>query len=61
MRLGGFGSGVLELLAQKNIKVSVLNIGIDDQFVLHGKKEILFKDCQIDAQSAAEKIKERLK
>ena len=61
VRLGGFGSGVLELLAQKNIKVSVLNIGIDDQFVLHGKKEILFKDCQIDAQSAAEKIKERLK
>ena len=58
--MGGFGSGVLELLARKNIKTSVINIGIDDQFVLHGKKDLLFKDCQIDAQSVAEKVKERL-
>ena len=57
---GGFGSGVLELLAEQKVQAPVLNIGIDDQFVPHGKKELLFRDCKIDAPSIAERIKERL-
>ncbi len=36
VKMGGFGSAVLELLAARNIRCPVLTIGLPDVFVEHG-------------------------
>jgi 1-deoxy-D-xylulose-5-phosphate synthase len=49
VRLGGFGSSVLELLAGSNhlhVRVNVLGYG--DRFMEHGPQEILWRKGQID-------------
>ena len=58
---GGFGSGVLELLAKNDRCVSVLNIGIDNCFAAHGNAELLKHDLGLDAQSVVQKVLSRLK
>ena len=46
---GGAGSGVIELLAAEGVQVPVLNLGIPDIFVEHGKPAELLRDCGLDA------------
>ncbi len=55
MRQGGFGSAVLECLADHDVKgVCLERIGVKDSFVEHGPQDILRKLCGLDAQSIAE-------
>jgi 1-deoxy-D-xylulose-5-phosphate synthase len=56
---GGFGSAVLEILAEENIKAEVVRIGIPDQFIEHGKTNILFDYLNMDAESIVETIVSR--
>lgn len=52
---GGFGSAVLEALADGGIRdVSVRRIGIDDRFVEHGAASILRTRCGLDAEGIAD-------
>lgn len=53
---GGFGSAVLEMLADNGIEADVLRIGIPDEFIDHGKVEILWEYIGMDALSVAESI-----
>ncbi len=54
---GGFGSGVLELLTHSGINgVKVLNIGIPDQFVTHGKVEVLKDAIGLTPEKMAQQI-----
>jgi 1-deoxy-D-xylulose-5-phosphate synthase len=54
---GGFGSGVLELLTHSGINgVKVLNIGVPDQFVTHGKVDILKEAIGLTPEKIAEQI-----
>lgn len=58
---GGFGSAVLELLNEQGANVGqVLRIGIDDEFVPHGKTELLKSLVGLDARSIVDKIKTAL-
>ena len=58
---GGFGSAVLELLNEREVDSShVLRIGIEDDFVPHGKTDFLKNLAGLDARSIVEKIKARL-
>lgn len=58
---GGFGSAVLELLNEHSMDSSrVLRIGIGDQFVPHGKTELLKELAGLDAAHVTEKIKAEL-
>jgi 1-deoxy-D-xylulose-5-phosphate synthase len=41
VKAGGFGSAILEELAKAGIKTEIKLIGVEDQFVEHGKAEIL--------------------
>lgn len=62
MLAGGFGAGVLELLNQHGADTSkVLRIGIGDEFVPHGKTDLLKQLAGLDADSVAAKVKECLK
>jgi 1-deoxy-D-xylulose-5-phosphate synthase len=53
---GGFGSAVLELLSQKNISVQTLLLAIPDEFVPHGKSEILKERIGLTSEGMVEKI-----
>ena len=53
---GGFGSAVVELLADHRIETDILRLGIPDEFIEQGKVEILFHDLDLDPESMAEKI-----
>ena len=57
---GGFGDGVLELLARANKAVQVLNIGIDNQFAVHGSSELLKRDLGLDAPGIVQKVRAEL-
>jgi 1-deoxy-D-xylulose-5-phosphate synthase len=58
---GGFGSAVLELLAEEKIDVTVVRLGLPSEFIGHGKREqILDKYC-LTAEKICRKIKEEVK
>ena len=59
--MGGFGSGVLEWLAQKGYKKEVLNIGIPDRFIEHGNQNLLRNLVGIDSQGIKTRILEFLR
>jgi 1-deoxy-D-xylulose-5-phosphate synthase len=50
MAQGGFGSAVLELLADHGVMVPVKRLAIPDQFVEHGSPEILREKYGLDAK-----------
>jgi 1-deoxy-D-xylulose-5-phosphate synthase len=52
---GGFGSAVLELLAQHGCQVPVQRMGVPDEFVEHGKQSDLRAALYLDAQGIAER------
>jgi len=54
---GGFGSGILEYLAEKEYKNDVLRIGLPDNFVEHGTQGELHRLLGIDPDGIAEKTK----
>lgn len=57
---GGVGSAVLELLNTKGKlgRCQVLNLGIPDQFVLHGDKKLLLRDIELDMASMLRRVVE---
>ncbi len=57
--IGGFGSQVLTYVSQNTEHVSVLNMGIHDNYVEHGDVEVLRRDAGLDAGSIAEKVIEK--
>lgn len=58
--IGGFGSGVLEFFARKGITKRVINLGVPDEFIEHGKQDILRKLVGIDAEGIEKTVKEEL-
>jgi len=53
--IGGFGSAVLSLLSN-NPDISLLRIGIPDEFVEHGSQELLRADYGLDAEGITHRI-----
>ncbi|MEO7716817.1 MAG: 1-deoxy-D-xylulose-5-phosphate synthase [Capsulimonas sp.] len=55
---GGFGSGVLELLADHGVHIPIARIGLPDEFVEHGPVPVLREMVGLTAQAAAAKARE---
>ena len=55
---GGFGEGVLDALNRMGRlkECRVLNLGIPDLYVPHGKRELLLRDLKLDPEGAADTI-----
>jgi hypothetical protein len=54
---GGFGSAVLEKLADQGISFArVVRLGVPDRFQTFGPREQLLADCGLDAQSIARRV-----
>ncbi|HON85035.1 MAG TPA: 1-deoxy-D-xylulose-5-phosphate synthase [Syntrophorhabdaceae bacterium] len=59
--IGGFGSGILEVLSEEGIVVPVKRIGIPDMFITHGTQKTLRKRIGIDTEGIVRKVLEWLK
>ena len=46
--MGGFGSAVIEFMADQNYSAHVVRLGIPDHYVHHGTQEELWADCGFD-------------
>lgn len=53
---GGFGSAIIDYFASLNIPVKVQPLGLPDEFVEHGPREVLLKTVGLDAQSIVSRI-----
>lgn len=58
--MGGFGSAVLEFMADHNYSAQVVRLGIPDQYVHHGTQKELWADCGFDKNAIVAKAKEML-
>lgn len=57
---GGVGEEVLAVLARKDMHVPTLAIGLPDEFVSHGKREVLLSELGLDAEGIAASVRKRL-
>ncbi|NUN07628.1 MAG: 1-deoxy-D-xylulose-5-phosphate synthase [Ignavibacteriaceae bacterium] len=55
--VGGFGSGVLEFLAEHRYKNDVLTLGLPDEFIDHGTQPELHNLIKLDPKGIVEKVK----
>ena len=55
---GGFGSGVLEHLADRDLmgRTRVLRIGLPDRYVTHGKPALLREEVGLTPEAVAERV-----
>jgi len=49
--MGGFGSAVLEFMADNNYRAEVKRLGIPDRFIEHGTQQELWEECGYDTQA----------
>jgi 1-deoxy-D-xylulose-5-phosphate synthase len=56
--IGGFGSAILEFMAENNYKAEVKILGIPDIIIEHGTPKELYNEIGIDANHIADVIKE---
>ncbi len=49
--IGGFGSAILEFIADNNYKVNIKRLGVPDKFIEHATQMQQYKMCEFDAQS----------
>ncbi|HOY39028.1 MAG TPA: 1-deoxy-D-xylulose-5-phosphate synthase [Bacteroidales bacterium] len=54
--IGGFGSSILEYIADNGVDVKVARLGIPDIFVEHGNQSDLYSLCHYDIQSIVEEV-----
>jgi len=60
---GGFGSAVLEALERMNLlgEVSVMRLGIPDEFIPHGDRRLLLRDLGLLPEQIAERLEMEFK
>jgi 1-deoxy-D-xylulose-5-phosphate synthase len=59
--IGGFGSAILEFMAQHNYKADIKILGIPDRLVEHGTLKQLQAECRFDSAGIANTIREMMK
>ena len=59
--MGGAGSAVNEFLVSANYQIPILNLGLPDKFLEHGKVAEMLANIDLDAGSITNAIKKKLK
>ena len=57
---GGFGSSILEFMANNDYQAKVKMLGIPDIFIHHGTQEELYNDCYYDSEAIVSSVKKIL-
>ena len=55
---GGFGSAILEFMAEYNYQAEVKRLGVPDDFIHHGTQAELWRECNYDSQAIEEAIQQ---
>lgn len=55
--MGGFGSAILEFMADNDYQAKVIRLGMPDKVVEHGEQLELHKQCGYDPESIAETVR----
>ena len=55
---GGFGSGIVEFMADHGYTSKVKRLGIPDRFVDHGTQQELWSECDYDTAAMIKAVKE---
>ncbi|MFT6922697.1 MAG: 1-deoxy-D-xylulose-5-phosphate synthase [Crocinitomicaceae bacterium] len=58
--MGGFGSAVIEFMADQKYTTEVVRLGIPDAYIQHGTQEELWEECGFDKNAIVKTIKEML-
>jgi 1-deoxy-D-xylulose-5-phosphate synthase len=58
---GGFGSAILEFMAQHKYKNDVRILGIPDRIIEHGTPKELHRECEYDAAAIATAVRDMMK
>lgn len=59
--VGGFGSAILEFMAQHNYSAEIKILGIPDRIVEHGTPKQLHAECHYDAESIVAAVREMMR
>ncbi len=59
--VGGFGSAVLEFMANQGYKNEVKMLGIPDHIIEHGTPKELYRECEYDAEGIIKTVREMMK
>jgi 1-deoxy-D-xylulose-5-phosphate synthase len=54
--MGGFGSAVLEFMADRGYKAEVVRLGIPDEYIHHGTQEELWATCGFDVAAIVSSV-----
>jgi 1-deoxy-D-xylulose-5-phosphate synthase len=54
---GGFGSAILEFMADNGYQAHVKRLGVPDEFIDHGTQAELYRQCGYDAEGIYKAIK----
>ncbi len=57
---GGFGSAILEFMADHNYTAQVKRLGIPDKIVEHGEQSELYRECGYDAKAIMDSVREMI-
>lgn len=57
---GGFGSAILEWMADHGYHAEVKRLGIPDQVIEHGEQSELWKECGFDADAIADTVRKMM-
>ena len=58
--MGGFGSAILEFMANNNYKNNIERLGIPDQIIEHGSQDELYTECNYDTEAITQASKKIL-
>jgi 1-deoxy-D-xylulose-5-phosphate synthase len=59
--MGGFGSAVVEFMADQGYEAKVTRLGIPDKYIHHGTQEELWEECGFDTKSIVSSVKKMLR
>jgi len=58
--MGGFGSAVIEFMADQKYQAEIIRLGIPDEYVHHGTQDELWGDCKFDTTAITKTVKKML-
>lgn len=58
--MGGFGSAVIEFMADQKYNAEIVRLGIPDAYIQHGTQQELWEECGYDTQAIVATIKQML-
>ncbi len=56
--MGGFGSAVIEFMADNGYNANVARLGIPDRFIEHGEQKELYDECHFDSDAIKKAIRQ---